>query len=92
MNGMTRVNIEPNIASPDEFYEALLDAHRGLTIAQSQSLNARLILLLANHVGDCDVLRDALRRARFAVGSELAHSEPASAPRPLSPLTEKGDS
>ena len=92
MNGMAALNIEPNIASPDEFYEALLDAHRGLTIAQSQSLNARLILLLANHVGDCDVLRDALRRARFAVGSELAHSEPASASRPLSPLTEKGDS
>ena len=89
---MAALNIEPNIASPDEFYEALLDAHRGLTTAQSQSLNARLILLLANHVGDCDVLRDALRRARFAVGSELAHSEPASASRPLSPLTEKGDS
>jgi hypothetical protein len=58
------LTIEPNIASPDAFYEALLDAHRGLDIAASQRLNARLVLLLANHVGDLDVLREALVRAR----------------------------
>jgi hypothetical protein len=64
---MTSLNIEPNLAAPDEFYEALIDAHRGLTAAQSQSLNARLILLLANHIGDPDVLREALARAHRGV-------------------------
>jgi len=58
------LNLEPNIAAPDDFYEALIDAHRGLTDAQSQILNARLILLLANQVGDITVLREALLAAR----------------------------
>ena len=42
---------EPNIPAPDDFYEALLAAHRDLTREQSEALNARIILLLANHVG-----------------------------------------
>jgi len=48
----------------DDFYEALIDTHRDLTLEQSQVVNAKLILLLANHIGDLDVLRDALKRAR----------------------------
>jgi hypothetical protein len=56
--------IEANLQDPDDFYEALIDAHRGLTPQQSELLNAKLILLLANHVGDLDVLREALDRAR----------------------------
>ena len=56
--------IEPAIAKADDFYEALIDTHRDLTLEQSQVVNAKLILLLANHIGDLDVLRDALRRAR----------------------------
>lgn len=55
---------EPNIPFPDDFYEALIDAHRELSLEQSQSLNARLILLLANHIGDMDVLHEAMRIAR----------------------------
>ena len=55
---------EPNLESPDDFYEALIDAHRGLDAAQSQALNARLVLLLANHVGSLQVLREALEAAR----------------------------
>ena len=51
-------------AAGDDFYEQLIDAHRGLTDAQSAMLNARLILLLANHIGDLDVLREALALAR----------------------------
>jgi len=50
----------------DELYQALLDAHRGLTLEQSHAVNARLILLLANHIGDLAVLREALQRARSA--------------------------
>jgi hypothetical protein len=52
------------LSAPDDFYQALLEAHRGLTEAQSRLLNARLILLLANHIGDLDVLREALAAAR----------------------------
>ena len=54
----------PNFASPDDFYEALIDTHRGLALDASHALNARLILLLANHVGRLDVLRQALALAR----------------------------
>ena len=54
---------DPNIAAPDEFYEMLLDAHQGLSEAQSHSLNGRLILLMANHIGDLGVLREALAAA-----------------------------
>lgn len=72
MNGplMSALNIDPNLALPDDFYEALIDTHRDLDAAQSQMVNARLILLLANHIGDLDVLRDAMRRARADVDSE----------------------
>lgn len=61
------LNTEPNIALADDFYEALIDIHRDLTEAQSQMLNAKLILLLANHVGDLNVLREAMRIARSGV-------------------------
>jgi hypothetical protein len=54
----------PNLSSPDDFYEALIEAHRDLSDEQSHALNARLVLLLANHVGDLDVLREALQAAR----------------------------
>jgi hypothetical protein len=48
----------------DDFYEALIVAHAGLTDEQSALLNARLVLLLSNQVGDLDVLREALALAR----------------------------
>jgi hypothetical protein len=67
---MTALNTEPNLALPDDFYAALIDTHRDLDSAQSQVVNARLILLLANHIGDLDVLRDAMRRARAGVDAE----------------------
>lgn len=54
----------PNLANPDDFYEALIDMHRDLDDARSQAVNARLILLLANHVGDLQVLREAMTHAR----------------------------
>ncbi len=54
----------PNIDRPDDFYEALIDAHRELSTEQSHAMNARLVLLLANHIGDLPVLREALQAAR----------------------------
>ena len=50
----------------DDFYEALIDMHRDLSDEQSERVNARLILLLANHIGDITVLREAMRLARDA--------------------------
>ena len=61
---MTNLITDPHLAAPDDFYEALIDAHQGLSTAQSHELNAKLVLLLANHVGDLDVLRQALAAAR----------------------------
>jgi hypothetical protein len=63
------LNTDPNIDRPDDFYQALIDAHAGLTEAQSAALNARLILLLANQVGDVDTLRAAIAAARDALES-----------------------
>jgi len=60
----TVLNVEPNLASPDEFYEQLVELHRGLSDEQSALVNAKLILLLANHIGDMDVLREAMAAAR----------------------------
>ncbi len=48
----------------DDFYEALIDMHRDLSDAQSAMVNARLILLLSNHIGDITVLRAAMQAAR----------------------------
>jgi hypothetical protein len=55
---------DPNLERPDDFYEALLAAHQGLTPEQSHDLNARLVLLLANQIGRLDVLKAAFAAAR----------------------------
>jgi len=55
---------EPNLSAPDDFYEALIDAHKNLSSEQSHAMNARLVLLLANHIGALPVLRQALLAAR----------------------------
>ncbi len=60
---MTELNLEPNIDDPDGFYDELLSAHRGLSKEDSEALNARLILILCNHIGDRSVLRQALAAA-----------------------------
>lgn len=53
----------------DAFYEALLAAHHGLSDAESAALDSRLVLILANEVGDLGVLREALRIGRASLGS-----------------------
>jgi Protein of unknown function (DUF2783) len=59
-----QLNTEPNLANPDAFYEALIAMHQGLSSADSQLVNAKLILLLGNQIGDMDVLREAMALAR----------------------------
>jgi len=68
---MATLNTDPNLPAPDDFYEALLDLHRGLSERESALVNAKLILLLANHVGDAAVLRAAMAAAREGVGAPL---------------------
>ena len=58
------LNTEPNIAAPDDFYQELIELHRDLTDEQSALVNAKLILLLANQVGDLALLREAMAAAR----------------------------
>jgi hypothetical protein len=55
-------------SAADDFYELLIEAHRDLSDEDSQALNARLILLLANHIGDLRILQEALNTAREAGG------------------------
>ena len=66
---MTSLNTDPNIADPDGFYTALIEAHDGLDDDESAALNARLVLLLANQVGDRAVLAEALAAARRPGGA-----------------------
>ena len=61
---MMQLITTPNLETPDASYAALIAAHDGLTPAQSEALNARLILILMNHIGDQAVLREALTAAR----------------------------
>jgi Protein of unknown function (DUF2783) len=72
---MSTLQLQPNLHEPgkryfrdfsagDDFYEALIDTHRDLTDEQSEQVNARLVLLLANHIGDIAVLRQAMALAR----------------------------
>ena len=69
------LNLQPNFSEPgkryfhaftpgDDFYEALIETHRDLSDEQSAVLNAKLVLLLANHIGDLSVLREAMQIAR----------------------------
>ena len=58
------LKLDPNIPDADGFYDELIQAHDGLSKDESDALNARLILTLANHIGDRDVLRAALKVAK----------------------------
>ena len=65
---MTRLRTEPNIDDPDGFYEELLSLHEGRSKEESDAVNARLVLVLANHIGDRQVLREAFRAAASPTG------------------------
>ena len=61
---MTMLTTAPNLTRPDESYARLIAAHEGLAEAESHAMNARLILILMNHIGDHRVLDEAVRLAR----------------------------
>lgn len=81
MSPLDALNTEPNFSSAgspplhaympgDQFYEQLIHAHQGLSDEQSRLVNARLILLLANHIGDLAVLQQAMHAARAGVAPQ----------------------
>jgi hypothetical protein len=93
---MALLNTQPNFGIPgqaaplrayspgDTFYEALIQSHQGLNEAQSRLLNARLVLLLANHIGDLRILNEALAAARagLVAGEDRDAAEALSDRRP----------
>jgi hypothetical protein len=64
---MTKLHAESRIGDPDTFYAELIELHRGLSDEQARLLDARLILLLANEIGDLDLLRQAMATAREGI-------------------------
>jgi len=60
---MSQLITTPHFASPDEFYASLIAVHEGLTEVESAAFNARLLLVLANHIGNAEVLGEALKIA-----------------------------
>lgn len=63
---MTSLITKPNIGRPDEIYQDLIRAHEGLTKDESDALNARLILVLLNQIGDDEIIRQAISLAQSA--------------------------
>ena len=57
------LELSPHIVDPDGFYQELIDSQREMDEAQAELMNCKLILILANHIGDRDILREALAAA-----------------------------
>lgn len=72
---MPALQTDSRFPDPDRAYRALIEAHRGLSDEESAALNTRLVLILANHIGDIDVLTDAIALAKVA-GDQAARERP----------------
>ncbi len=73
---MAKLITDPNLPGQDQAYGEIIEAHRGLSDAESMELNARLILILANHIGDREVLSQALALAQTAKPAQRPISSP----------------
>lgn len=62
------LKLESNTDAPDDIYQAIINMHAGLEEAESARVNARLILVLANHIGDPEIIAEAARVARGDIG------------------------
>ena len=67
---MSTLDTSPRLDDPDGLFEALVEAHRDLDPEASRRLDARLVLLLANHIGSVAVVREAIAAARDAMGKK----------------------
>lgn len=63
------LNLSPNIPDPDGFYQELIDSQRDMSEAEAETMNCKLILILANHIGDREVLRQAIATAAKKSGA-----------------------
>jgi len=63
---MSKLELKSRFDNPDAAYVALVEARRGLTEEQAAALDTRLALILANHIGDLDVLQEAIALAKVA--------------------------
>jgi Protein of unknown function (DUF2783) len=61
---MDRLETDSRLPDPDQAYRMLIEAHRGLSEEKSAALNTRLVLILANHIGDAQVLAEAITLAK----------------------------
>jgi hypothetical protein len=66
---MATLDTQPNLDAPDDSYQELIALHRDLSEGESALVNAKLVLLLANHIGDATVLAQAMEAARDGVGT-----------------------
>ena len=64
MSQASQLTTAPNFDAPDDFYEALIEAHQGLSAEESHAFNARLVLVLADHIGSLAVLHQAFTAAK----------------------------
>jgi hypothetical protein len=69
---MTALVTESRLADPDRTYRALIEAHRGLSDEHSAALNSRLVLILANHIGEHAVLQEAIALAKQSMEPKSA--------------------
>lgn len=67
---MQNLNTAANLPNPDDIYETLISAHNGLSKPQSDALNARLILILLNHIGDVTIINQAVALAKMPSGKD----------------------
>ncbi len=80
VHDMPNLNVKHNVARPDDVYERLISIHAGKSEAESLRINARLILLLINHIGDAGVVLEAIEMAARPPHVESAAAEPAKTP------------
>ena len=67
---INKLRTELGVAGPDDFYARLIELHEGLSSEESHKINAKVILMLANHIGDTDVLYEVLDYVGKDLGSE----------------------
>jgi len=64
------LSTQSNFSDPDAAYRLMVEAHRGLSDQDSASMDTALVLILANHIGDAEVLREAIALAKRQLGRE----------------------
>jgi hypothetical protein len=75
MTSPMALSTSSNFAKPDDAFRLVVEAHRGLSDESSAALDAALVLVLANHIGDIDILREAIALAKRGLPDQAAHEK-----------------